>query len=260
MVTIRVLRGVPWKLCEDKVHIVHAFETESKLCLAQVRVADKSNEITAVPELLKAINIEGAVITSDALITQKEITQQIVESKGDYFMALKANHPTLYDEAKLYFSVTHEGQYSWRILEKNRGYVEERTCTVSGNTVGWELLDQWQGLTVIVRISSVRWIDGKESREERYYLTSKISSGKHYLHISRSHWSVENLLHRTLDVSFLEDACQIHDKNAATNVSVMRKLAISLLRQALPERSLVSKRKKAAYDPEFRRDLLEGKI
>lgn len=254
------VRGVPWRQSNEELHILNAFEPNLGLCLGQVEVDSKTNEIGAMPELLRTLELKGAIVTTDALLTQKSISQQIRDIGADYLLALKGNHPTLFDEAKLYFEDVHEGMFSWRTLEKNRGFVEERTCTVSGNTEGWETLGEWQDISHIIKIKSKRSRDGKTSIEERYFITSAQLSAAEFLKNVRSHWGIENKLHRTLDVTFFEDAAQEHDKTTATNVSVLRKMAVSLLNQVDPKKTLVSKRKRAAYDPSYRRKLLLGKI
>lgn len=254
------VRGVPWRQSDEELHILNAFEPHLGLCLAQVGVDSKTNEIGAMPDLLSSLNLKGALITTDALLTQKSIAQQIRNQKGHYLLALKGNHPSFFEEAKLYFTEVHRGMFTWRTLEKNRGYVEERTCLVSGNTRGWETLEEWPDLRRVLLIRSKRTRDGKTTTEERYYITSIDLGAQDLLESVRSHWGIENKLHRTLDVLFLEDAAQEHDRTTAENLSALRKMAVSVLGNMDPAKSLVSKRKRAAYDANYRRKLLYGKI
>lgn len=256
----KAIRGVPWRGSEEELYTLNAFESGSGLCLGQVEVDTKSNEINAMPTLLSMINLSRSVVSTDALLTQKKIAKEIREKGGDYLLALKKNHRNFLEEAELYFSELHEGQCSWRTLEKNRGYVEERTISVSGNTEGWETLKEWAGLQHIIKIQSRRTRDGQTREETRYYVTSWSASASAYLDGVRKHWGIENGLHRTLDVIFREDAALEHERTTAANLSVMRKMALSLLKQLFPDKTLVSKRKKAAYSPKFRTQLLMGLI
>jgi len=254
------VRGVPWRQSDEELHILNAFEPGLGLCLGQVEVNSKTNEIGAMPDLLDALELRGAIVTTDALLTQKSIAQKIRDKGAHYLLALKGNHPALWEEAKLYFDEVHEGMFVWKTLEKNRGFIEERTCTVSGNTWGWESLAEWPDISHVIKIRSERSRDGKTSVEERYFITSAKLGAAEYLCSVRSHWGIENKLHRTLDVLFLEDASQQHDRTTAANLSVLRKMAVSMLGQIDPKKTMVSKRKKAAYDPQYRRKLLIGKI
>lgn len=254
------IRSVPWRGSDDGLHLVNAWESSSGLCLGQVAVDTKSNEITAAPELLKTLDIRGAVVTTDAMLAQKSLAKQILDQGADYFLALKANHPLLLEDTKLYFNSQHLEQFGWQTIEKNRGFVEVRRCLVSGDTKGWETLSQWPGLKRVVELSCERWRDGQTSKDTRYFITSVDASAKQYMEIARAHWGIENKLHRTLDVLFLEDACQVHERTTAANLAVLRKLALGLIKQILPTKSLVSKRKRAAYSPDFRKDLLCGAL
>ncbi len=213
----KALRGVPWKLSEEELYTLNAFEPGTGLCLGQVEVDSKSNEITAMPKLLDALNLKGTVVTTDALLTQKSIAQHIRNKEAHYLLALKGNHQMFFEETKLYFDIDHTGEFCWRTLEKNRGYVEERTCMVSGDTQGWQTLEEWPELKRVLRISLKRTREGNISIENRYYITSLEAGALTYLEAVRSHWSVENQLHRTLDIIFLEDAAQEHNRTAAAN-------------------------------------------
>lgn len=254
------VRGVPWRQSDEELHTLNAFEPHLGLCLGQVGVNSKTNEIGAMPDLLSSLCLKGTVVTTDALLTQKSIAQQIRNQGGDYLLALKGNHGTLFKEAKLYFTELHTGMFSWRTLEKNRGFVEERSCLVSGCTHGWETLEEWPDLRRVLLVRSQRTRDGKTTTEERYYITSAELGAKPLLESVRAHWGIENKLHRTLDVLFLEDASQEHERTTAENLSTLRKMAVNVLNSMDPAKSLVSKRKRASYDAQYRRKLLLGKI
>lgn len=173
-------------------------------------------------------------------------------------MALKGNQGTLFEDVVLYFSESQPGMGSARTVEKNRGQIEIRTCTKTEDISWLTQKNDWVGLKSLFRIDSEVTKGDETSRESRYYITSLAVSGAELLHIARQHWSVENQLHRTLYVHFKEDACQVHDKLAAANLSALRKIALSLLKQIDPQKTLISKLKKAAYSPEFRAKCLLG--
>lgn len=252
------LRGVAWKLNDKQLHILNAWDASENKFVGQLTIESKTNEITAAPEMLKLLNIENTIITVDAIMTQKEIAKTIINNRGDYVMALKGNQGTLFEDTILYFSESQLGMSCARTVEKNRGQVEIRTCTKSEDISWLNQMVDWKGLKCLFRIESEVIKEGKTSKESRYYITSLSVSADELLHIARQHWSVENQLHRTLDVYFKEDACQVHDRSAAANLSALRKLALSLLKQIDPEKTLISKIKKAAYSPDFRRRCLVG--
>jgi predicted transposase YbfD/YdcC len=219
------LRGVAWKISQTQLHILNAWDATENQFLGQMTIDCKTNEITAAPTLLKNLNIEGAVVTVDALMTQKTIADAVIEQKGDYLMALKGNQGVLYKDVCLYFSNIEEGMSCARSLEKNRGRVEIRTCTKA--SANWlEQQDSWRGLKTLFKIDSEIHYEGKTTRETKYYLTSLTEEASELLGIARKHWSIENGLHRSLDVVFKEDAAQEHDRNAAANLSVLRKVAL----------------------------------
>lgn len=246
---------------ENVIHQVSAWSCRHQLVLAQVSTDDKSNEITAIPELLKLLDIEGATITLDAMGTQKAIAAQIIDQKGDYLLALKGNHEHLHEAAKEYFAYleTPTGQQQrlpadfYESVDKGHGRLEHRRCWVV-REIDW--LDEradWKGLCSLVKLESVRerLATGECSTETRYYLSSLQESAQLIEEKIRSHWSIENKLHWVLDVSFREDASAIHDKNAAQNFSLLRKIALILLKQDASKGSIKGKRKKAGWDDNF---------
>ncbi len=192
------------------------------------------------------------------MMTQREVAKTIIDNSGEYVMALKGNQGTLFEDVRLYFSEIEYGMSCARTVEKNRGQVEVRTCTKTDNILWLSQKDEWKGLKGIFRIDSEIIKDKNITQETRYYITSLQESAAELLKISRQHWSVENQLHRTLDVHFKEDGCQVHDRQAAANLSALRKIALSLLKQIDPTKTVISKLKKAAYSPDFRRRCLLG--
>jgi predicted transposase YbfD/YdcC len=253
------LRGVAWKIDQTQLHILNAWDATENQFLGQMAIDCKTNEITAAPKLLKSLNLNGAVVTVDALMTQREIASTVIEQKGDYIMALKGNQGSLYEDVKLYFDSMQEGMSCWRSMEKNRGRVEIRTCTMA--PANWiENKDSWVGLRNIFKIDSEIYYDGKTTNETRYYITSLQTGAEELLGLARRHWSIENGLHRSLDMTFKEDSAQEHNRNAAANLSILRKVALSLLKAIDPHNKLKLKMKECAYSPIFRSRCLLGEF
>jgi predicted transposase YbfD/YdcC len=241
------------------IHMVSAWATANRLVLAQVKVDRKSNEITAIPELLRVLAINGCIVTIDAMGCQREIAQQIIDQGGDYVLALKENHDTLYHDVVDTFAqaptledlVVEEN----RGIEKGHGRIEVRRVQVipDPDVLAW-LQDQhhWPGLHAIGRIEEERRIGSSRTRENRYYLLSKTLSAQAFGAAVRSHWGIENRLHWVLDVTFHEDTSRIRDGYAAENFAVLRHLALNLLQHhPAKRRSLKGKRLKAAWDTDF---------
>ncbi len=253
------LRGVAWKMDLTQLHILNAWDATEDQFLGQMTIGCKTNEITAAPKLLRNLNIEGAIVTVDALMTQREIARTVIEQKGDYVMALKGNQGSLYEDVQLYFSSVQEGMSCARSVEKNRGRVEIRTCTMA--SADWvENKDAWSGLKNLFKIDSEIYYEGKATQESRYYMTSLQTGSMELLGLARKHWSIENGLHRSLDMIFKEDSAQEHDRNAAVNLSILRKVALSLLKAVDSHKKLKLKMKECAYSPIFRSRCLLGEF
>lgn len=252
------LRGFSWKINEEKLHILNAWDSTNSQFLGQISIESKTNEITAAPKLLDLLNIKNAIITVDAMMTQLDIARAISDKKGDYVMALKGNQGTLFNDVRLYFSEIENGMSCSRTIEKNRGQVEIRTCVKTEKIQWLDHFEKWKNLKAIFKVESETYKEGKTHVEKRFYLTSLNYEASKLLNIVRQHWNIENKLHRTLDVHFKEDSSQEHNKNAAANLSILRKLAISLLKQIDKKKTLISKLKKAAYSENFRKRCLLG--
>ena len=253
------LRGVAWKLDDRQLHILNAWDATKEQFLGQITIGNKTNEITAAPKLLKTLNLKGAVVTVDAMMTQREIASVITSKEGDYVMALKGNQRALHEDVKLYFSIVQEGMSSARSVEKNRGRLEIRTCTVASSD--WiNGKENWKGLNTVFRVENKSHYEGIVTGETRYYITSLQASAVELLNLSRKHWSIENSLHRSLDVTFKEDSAQEHNRNAAANMSILRKVALSMLKAVDPHKKLKLKMKESAYSPAFRHRCLSGKF
>ena len=243
------------------LHTISAFVTESKFVLGQVFVKDKENEIVAIPELLKALEITGAIVTIDAMGCQKKIAQQICkEKKADYVLALKKNHPDLHDEVAALFRMaekhTEIAVNTFRSHDKGHGRIEVRDCTCieAGPWLG-HVAGEWSGLRTVAKIVSKVDRKGKQSEETRYFLSSLPCSAKEIAHAVREHWRIENTLHWSLDVVFKEDSIHIYKDNSPKNLSIIRRIAFSLAKERTPK-GLTTKRAQllSILNPDFAND------
>ena len=216
-------------------HILTAWSREDGFSLGQKAVDEKSNEITAIPELLEKIRIKGQVVTIDAMGTQKEIAEKIRKKKGDYVLALKENQKTLYEDVRLFFCDEQEkeplkqrGTYC-KTIEKAHGQTEIREYYQT-ERIGWlSQKKEWEGLKSIGMEEKTIQRDGKEKKEYRYYISSLKEDEELFSRAVRGHWSVESM-HWHLDVTFKEDANTTLDKQAAENLNIIRKWCISILK------------------------------
>jgi predicted transposase YbfD/YdcC len=215
------------------LHLVSAWACEAQLSLGQIQVDKKSNEITAIPLLLDQLFLKGAIVTLDAMGSQKNIAKQIIDKKADYVLALKKNHCDLYDDVDTYFKNENEAQFvTTKTIGKDHGRIEKRVYRTMKN-ISWLMQkNEWKNLQTIAQVTSSRTTFLGEETSTRYYLTS-LSIDKFDLICKaiRSHWKIENSLHWCLDVIFSEDQSRIRDKNAAQNIAFLRKMAISILKK-----------------------------
>jgi predicted transposase YbfD/YdcC len=245
---------------QSALHLISAWASEHSLVLAQVKVEDKSNEITAIPALLELLDITGAIITIDAMGTQTEIAQQIIAKKADYVLALKANHPTLYSQVKEWFEKAQAQQwkginvsYDKRIEKAHHRREIREVWTVPVAAIG-ELYQPklWAGLQSLVMVIRVRHLWNKTTREVQFYLTSLNSDALIIGRAIRKHWGIENQAHWTLDCTFAEDACRIRSFHSPQNFALLRRLALNALnREQTYKRSLRQKMKRAAMDNNY---------
>jgi predicted transposase YbfD/YdcC len=240
------------------LHLVSAWAGTNHVSLGQVAVDDKSNEITAIPRLLELLDLSGALITIDAMGCQKEIAAQIVTGGGDYLLAVKENQPHLYEDIDASFTEALETdgaglEYSVaRTEETNRGREEVRECHVITRPKGLRDAGLWKGLTAICLVLSHRVVEGLESIECRYYISSFVGTAQEYLNAIRGHWGIENSLHWVLDVVFREDDSRHHAGNSCENLALLRKLALSLLKQEkTSDASLKTKRLRCGWDNDY---------
>lgn len=246
---------------EIPIHMVSAFATELGLVLGQEKVADKSNEITAIPELLDALYIKGLLVSIDAMGCQKDIARQIVKQGGDYLLMVKGNQPTLMTAIETAFLDHAQSEAADRhgLAEKSHGRITAQVAAILP-AQGVVDLAEWPQCQTIGRIDSIRRINDKVSDlERRYYISSRALSAPELLAAARAHWGVENRLHWILDVSFGEDGSTIRKDNAPQNLSLLKKIVLNLLRTDTTQpakASLRIRRKAAAWDDEVRMTML----
>lgn len=260
----KALRGSFDKASGKKaIHLLNACAVENGMSIAQLDVDTKTNEITVLPEMIDSLDIVGAMVSVDALNTQKNIAEKIINAKADYTLALKGNHKTLNDEAKFLFD-TNKIDFSPEIdlhietVEKGHGRITDQKYDVI--KVNEEILpgfSDWKGLKAIGRVETTTVRNEKESFETRFYLLSYDSS-KLFAKSARGHWGIENLLHWTLDVTFSEDACRKRKDNAPRNYSLIRKFALNVLRRFKGKLSVPLAQIKAAANPKYLNELLTG--
>jgi predicted transposase YbfD/YdcC len=232
--------------------------SENRFCLAQSRVEDKSNEITAIPQVLSDIYIEDAVVSIDAMGTQREIAELIVEKKGHYLLALKTNQRSLCENVESAFRV-HGWRDSHETLDADHGRRETRRCTIlpAREYLLDENLEAWKGLSTIVRVESTRETQGKVTRDTRYYISDENGCDAAYFGgLVRGHWSIENQLHWHLDITFREDACRARTGYSSQNLSILRKMALHIISQQTDKLSLKKRLYKAALDFSYLKKLI----
>jgi len=245
-------------LGKSAIHMVSAWASENRLVLGQTKVAEKSNEITAIPELLALLDISGCIVTIDAMGCQKEIARLIIEDSGDYVLALKENQGQLYREVKELFEdeglVASEGDFH-ETVNKGHGRLEHRRC--------WSIADQeyisylnlkgeWRGLRSVAKVTGERRIGEKVSIESRYYISSLPGGAEQLLRAVREHWGIENSLHWVLDIAFREDESRVRKGHGPENLATMRHMALNLLRRETSSKGGVKARRlRAGWDETY---------
>ena len=246
--------------CQKALHIVNAWSCENQVCLGQISVDDKSNEIPAVPELLKLLCLEGAIVTLDAMGAQTATTKAITDAGADYVIALKGNQGLLCEHTSEAFSLYDQGKSQAVIhdaedeIDSLHGRLELRAIEVMDAAEITGLMDaHWSGLSSIARLSYTRIEGGHTIKEQRFYFSSlACSQPDRLLRSIRSHWAVENHLHWSLDVTFNEDRSRIRERNAAANFSWMRKFSLGLLKnESSFKASIRRKQRKACTDIQY---------
>jgi predicted transposase YbfD/YdcC len=256
----KAVRSAPADTFSGCLHLVTAWATENGLVLGQEAVADGSHEIAAIPELLKVLDLKGALVTIDAAGCQKEIARQIREQKGDYLLAVKGNQPAL--QRAVHAAFDRAGANDFRgcdmasAVEDGHGRHEERYVTVIEDPEG--LPEGWAGVGAVVMVGREREVGGTNASTVHYYITSLRGTAEQLAGYVRGHWGVENGLHWCLDVSFREDANRTRDRNAGANLGVVRRVAASLLKQDKGRGSIKGKRFGAALDQTYLERVLRG--
>lgn len=214
---------------KNPIHMVTAWSTMNSLVLGQLRVEDKSNEIVAIPKLLELLSIEGCIITIDAMGCQKNIAEQIIDQKGDYILALKANHPSLFQDVKDYFSEPSENISSFTETIKEHGRIEKRVCEVREDISYLQEHHNWKNLRTIAKLTTTKTIKNKKTEETRWYISSLPACPERIAKAVQQHWEIENKLHWVLDVTFNQDKACITKDNGPENMDIIMKFSLNIL-------------------------------
>jgi predicted transposase YbfD/YdcC len=241
----------------EAIHMVSAFAARQRLVLGQVKVADKANEIVAIPKLLDMLAIEGAVVTIDAMGCQRAIAQKIIDKKADYILALKGNQGSLRQDVELFASEQKVRDFKDALVSRHEsvdgdhGRIETRAVTVI-HDIGWlRERHQWPGLASLVMVESTRETGHKVEHETRFYITSLTLLAVQVAAFVRAHWAVENSLHWVMDMAFRDDECRLRTDHAPANFTTLKHMALNLIRRAKSNDSIRLRRKVAAWDDEF---------
>jgi predicted transposase YbfD/YdcC len=245
---------------QGAIHMVSAWASVNRLVLGQRKVADKSNEITAIPRLLEVLAIAGCTVTIDAMGCQREIAAAIIDQQANYVLALKENQPSLLEDVQWLFEQAQIKQADdpemdfCRTVDKGHGRIEVRSCwTLCGTHLDYLVQKpHWKGLRTIAMVQAERRVNGKSSHEIRYYLSSLDKHATQIAQAVRTHWMIENALHWVLDVSFHEDHCRIRKDYAPQNMTLLRQITLNLLGQDTSTKiGIAAKRKKAGWDNSY---------
>lgn len=237
------------------IHVVSAWAAENGLVLGELATDEKSNEITAIPKLLRMLKLNGCIVTIDAMGTQKGLASVIRECGADYVLPVKENQPCLLENISLYFSTEKASCDYAKTVEKSHGRYEKRECWATEEIAWLQGIEKWRGLSGIAMICSTvqRSSSGLPEQAVHYLLFSKSGmSAADVLRVKREHWSIENSLHWVLDVDFGEDSMRMRIRNAAENMNILRHLALNLLKaESTFKGSINLKRKKCALSPAY---------
>lgn len=224
---------------QKPLHLVSAFASEARLVLAQEKVPDKTNEITAIKTLLDWLDIRGSIVSIDAMGCQTDIANKIVQKEGDYLLSLKENQGSLQEDISTFFDSEVDNKFSnfffdhHKTVEKGHGRIETRNCFVCNN-VEWlrERHTKWPHLKAIICVQSERQLKNKTTSETRYFITSRDADAPALLQATRSHWSIENSLHWVLDMSFGDDQSRIRKENSPMNMAILKHISLNMVRNA----------------------------
>jgi predicted transposase YbfD/YdcC len=250
---------------KDAIHLVNAWASENGIALGQRKGDGKSNEITAIPELLQLLNVSGCIVTIDAMGCQKKIAQTIRDEKADYILRVKDNQSKLKQDIEDWFAYGDKQPFKamdmdfHQTIHKTSGRIEIRQCWVVRDPIAFEHIrhyEGWADLNSIIRVQRERRVGDHISHETAYYISSLTTSAATILEATQHHWSVENSFHWVMDVTFGEDLSRIRVGESAENMAVLRTIALNLLKQDSSKSSLKQKRFRAAMDNDFLFQLL----
>jgi len=245
------------------IHMVSAWANENEMVLGQIKVDEKSNEITAIPKLLQVLELKGCVVTMDAMGCQKEIIKEVREQEADYLVALKENQGRLYEDTQYLFEDLEKCGFDHKVypheyhktVNKGHGRLDIRECwLVSDPEIlsNFRTCTDWKDLKAVIQVNRERREGENTSRETKYYMTSLETSAQTILDKIRGHWGIENRLHWVLDVVFNEDASRVRSENSAENFAIIRHVALNLLRQEKTyKRSIKGKRLRCALNEDY---------
>lgn len=251
---------------KDAIHLVNAWATRNGIALGQWKTDTKSNEITAIPPLLRQLNVAGCIVTLDAMGAQTEIAQTIRDEKADYVLRVKANQGHLHQDIQDWFAHADQMQFAdmqhsyAETVNKGHGRIEIRRCWAISDPLAFEYIrnyDGWAGLQTIVRVQRERRLRDTTTTEIAYYISSLPADAEPLLMATRFHWAVENSLHWVLDVTFREDDARIRVGHAAHNMAILRQMALNIIKKDTSKGSIRTKRFKAGLDITFLEKLLE---
>jgi len=252
----KTIRGAKSKGKKSPFHVVSAWAHESNMVLGQLMTDEKSNEITAIPQLIELLELEQTVITIDAMGCQENIATKIIDNQANYILAVKNNQKNLFEDIEFSFNRTTSQKIDVsQTLDGDHGRIETRTCSVINDMGDIENKEKWKNLSSIIKIESIREFKNSERSTEtsiRYYISSVKDTSTYFQHAIRSHWAIENKLHWTLDVAFGEDASRKRTGNAARNFSTLLKIALNLLKNEKSNKvGVKGRRLKAAWDEDY---------
>ena len=247
------------------LHMVSAWASVNGLTLGQVKVDDKSNEISAIPELLELLHIKGCIVTLDAMGCQKQIAQQIRDKQADYVLAVKDNQRQLHQDIEQWFAYADQIDFEgldhdyFRTVNKGHGRIELRQCWTISDPLAFEYIrhyEGWADISTIVRVQRERRLPDRVERKTAYYISSLAANAQTLLHATRQHWGIENSLHWVMDVTFQEDQMRTRKGDSAQNLIALRNIALNILKKDPSKSSLRQKRYRAALDDDFLLKLL----
>jgi predicted transposase YbfD/YdcC len=259
----KTIRGAKSHGEKSPFHMVSAWASNNNLVLGQVKVSEKSNEITAIPKLLELITVKGCTVTIDAMGCQQDIARKIIKEEANYILAVKENQKQLHQDVQDEFRFGKDVQIDVS-EELDHGRIETRKCSVISDFKFIENIEEWSGLKSIIKIESVREFKNSDKPTEtatRYYISSLLTQAKDFQRDIRLHWGIENRLHWVLDVAFSEDASRKRAGNASQNFSILSKIALNLLKKETSDKQgIKGKRLKAAYDQNYLLKVLGKKV